>query len=191
MHLRAWCDLGSGLEGFEDVGYEGAGELAGEALDGGGILLDEAGQIGGGLVLLAEDVVVVFVEGFAVAAGEGDGSDHGDEEAGGLLVGGVVGEGRDGFFEDGSVEDGVGVAGGVGHDAEAGASGELAEDRLGEDHLCVIGLSVGGEDGHGERLDAGRQMGGGAEGVISATGDREERGGDGGEDEGFEAHDSS
>lgn len=32
-----------GLEAFEDVGDQGAGEVAGEALDGGGILLDEAG----------------------------------------------------------------------------------------------------------------------------------------------------
>ena len=72
------------------------------------------------------------------------------------------------------MEDGIGVAAVIGGDAQAGAGGELADDRLGHDDLGVIGLGVGGKDGHGQRVDAGRQMGGRAQGVISATGETEQ-----------------
>jgi hypothetical protein len=61
------------------------GEVAGEAVDGGWAFVEEGGQIGGGLVLLAEDVVVVLIKNMAVAGLEGDGDDYGDKEAGRLL----------------------------------------------------------------------------------------------------------
>ena len=68
----------------------------------------KVGQIGGGLVLLAEDVVLVLVENLAIAASERDRSHHGNEEAGRLLGGGVVGQRRDVLLENCPVQHGVG-----------------------------------------------------------------------------------
>ncbi len=161
------------LEAFEDVGDEGASEVAGEAFDGGGVFFEECGQVVGGLVLLAEDVVVVFVEDAAIAGDEGDGDVHGDEEAGGLLGLGVVGEGGDGLGEDGAAKDGVrsfsGDAGVIGADAQAGAGCKFPNDGGRHDGFSAIGIGLGGEDGDGEGAGAGGQMGGCAEGVV-ATG---------------------
>ena len=65
--------------------------------DGGGVFLDEAAEVLGGLVLLAVDDGVVLVEDVAVVGGEDDLGGDGDEIAGGLAGGGVVGEGSDGL----------------------------------------------------------------------------------------------
>ena len=96
---------GSGTlsEPFEHIGHQLTGELAGEALNRCGVFLDECGQIGCGLILLAEDVVVVLVENAAVMGGERDGCDDGDDEARRLLRGGVVGERGCGLFQDRAV----------------------------------------------------------------------------------------
>ena len=40
-------------EGLQHIADEGLGEVAGEAIDGGGVLADEAAEVLGGLVLLA------------------------------------------------------------------------------------------------------------------------------------------
>ncbi len=58
-----------------------------------------------------------------------------------------------------------------GRDGEAGAIRELADHRLRHGNLRVIELRLVFEDGHSEGMDRIRQMRGGAEGVISATGD--------------------
>src|ERR1700733_9846791 len=93
------------LETFQDVRDELAGEVAAEAFHCGGIFLNKSGQVAGGLILLAVGVVLVLVEDAAVAVFEGDGEDEGDEKAGGLLCGCVVGERSGILLEDGSVED--------------------------------------------------------------------------------------
>ncbi len=41
-------------EGLQDGGDDGGGEVAGDALDGGGVFLDELGEVLGGLILLTE-----------------------------------------------------------------------------------------------------------------------------------------
>ena len=138
--------------------------------DGGGTFLDKAAEVLGGLVLLAVGDGVVVVEDVAVAGGEDDVGGDGDEVAGGLTGGGVVGEGRDGLGEDGAVEGGVGVGVSALEDAVFGAGVELANDGLGEGHLGVVGLDVGGEDGDGEGADVCGDVGGGAGGVVAAAG---------------------
>ena len=102
------------------------GEVAGYALDGVTVFLDEAAKVLGGLVLLAVEDGVVPVEDAAVVGGEEDFGGDGDEVAGGLAGGGVVGEGGDGLGEDGAVEGGVGVGAVVVDNAVFGAGVELA-----------------------------------------------------------------
>ena len=70
--------LRTSLQPFEDVGDEGAGKFAGQALFGCRSFVEEGGQVGGGLVLLAERVVLILVEHLAVAAGEGDSDNQRD-----------------------------------------------------------------------------------------------------------------
>ena len=108
--LRSCEGLRSPLEGLQHIAYDGVGELAGDALDGVTVLLDEAAEVLGGLELLAVEDGVVAVEDVAVVGGEDDFGGDGDEVAGGLAGGGVVGEGGDGLGEDGAVEGGVGVS---------------------------------------------------------------------------------
>ena len=144
-------------------------------LDGGGVFLDEAAEVFGGLVLVAEGDGVVLVEDAAVVGGEDDLGGDGDEIAGGLAGGGVVGEGGDGLGEDGAAEGGVG-AGGVGvEDAVVGAGVELADDGLGEGHFGVVGLGFGGEDGDGEGADVRGDVGGRAGLVVAASGEGRRR----------------
>ena len=81
----------------------GLGEVAGDAVDGGSVFLDEAAEVLGGLVLFVEGDGVVAVEDVAVVGGEQNFGGDGDEIAGGLAAGGVVGERRDGLREDGAV----------------------------------------------------------------------------------------
>ena len=143
------------------------------AVDGGGVFLDEAAEVLGGLVLLAEDEGVVAVEDVAVVGGEEDFGGDGDEIAGGLAGGGVVGEGATVWvrmvpWRVASASGGVGV-----EDVVSGAGVELADGGLGEGHLGVEGLGVGGEDGDGEGADAGGDVGGGAGGVVAAAGEQE------------------
>ena len=68
-------------EPFEDVGHQLPRKFARQALNGSRIFLDERGQVRRGLVLLAEDVVLVLVENFAVVRRERDGGNDGDDEA--------------------------------------------------------------------------------------------------------------
>jgi len=162
------------LEGLQEVADYGDGEGAGDAGDGGGAFLDEAAEVEGGLVLLVVEEVVVFVEDAAVVSGEDDPGGEGDEVAGGLAGGGVVGEGGDDFGEDGAVESGVG-GGCVGlEDVIFGASVELADDGLGEGDFSVVGLDAGGEDGDSEGADVGRDLRCGAGLVVAAAGGGQE-----------------
>ena len=131
-------------------------------VDGGGALLDEGAEVEGGLVLLVVEQVVVLVEDAAVAGGEDDLGGEGDEVAGGLAGGSVVGEGRGDLGEDGAVERSVGVGSGGVEDAVLGAGVELADDGLGEGDLSVVGLDLGwrrwGRRGCGRwREDASRR----------------------------------
>ena len=172
--------MGTGLrlwEGVEHVSDEGLGEVAGEAVDGGGVFLDGAGEVLGGLELLAPGEGLVAVEDVAVVGGEGDGGGDADEVAGGLAAGGVVGEGGDGFGEDGAAEGGVGGVGGVvggagygGKDAVAGGGVEFADYGLREGDFGAEGLDAGGEDGDGDGSDVRGDVGGGACLVIAAAG---------------------
>ena len=50
-----------------------------------GALINKRGQVSGGLILLAENVVLVLVERLAVAASERDGNHNREEEARRLL----------------------------------------------------------------------------------------------------------
>ena len=61
-----------------------------------------------------------------------------------------------------------------------GAGVELADSGLGEGHLGVVGLGVGGEDGDGEGADVGGDVGGRASLVVAASGEG------GGEEQGEE-----
>ena len=69
-------------------------------------------------------------------------------------------------------------------DAVLGAGVELADGGLGEGHLGVVGLGVGGEDGDGEGADVGGDVGGGAGLMVAASGE----GGGEEQGEGAEAH---
>ena len=136
----------------------------------GDVFLEEAGEVLGGLVLLAVGEGVVLVEDAAVVCGEGDAGGDGDEVGRGLAGVGIVGEGGGGFAQDGAVEGGVGVGGVGGDDAVLGAGVELADDGLGEGGFGVEGLGLGGEDGDGEGAGVGGKVRGGAYGVVATAG---------------------
>ena len=170
LSLGSWV-WAPGLEAFEDVGDELAGEVAAEALDGGGVFLNEGGEIAGGLVLFAVGVVFVLVEDAAAAVFDGDGDDQGDEIAGGLLGGGVVSEWSGVLLEDYAVEDRVGIGLVGGDETKVGAGGELAEHGLSECDFGVVGVGLGGEERDGEGLEAGGEVGRRADGVIAAAGE--------------------
>ena len=93
-------------ERLQHIAYQGLREIAGEAVDGGGVFADEAAEVLGGLVLLAVGERVVLIEDAAVARGEHDLDGDGEEVAGGLAAGGVVGERDVGLGEEGAGEDG-------------------------------------------------------------------------------------
>ena len=126
------------LKTLEDVGYEGAGEVAGEALDGGRALVEEGGKIRGGLVLLAKDVVGVLIQDASVTSFQGDRSDQGDQKAGRLLSLGIVGLRGDGLTENDAVEDCVRVRVFIGSDAHPGTGSEFANDGCGDLSFCAI-----------------------------------------------------
>ncbi len=58
--MRAEIIIGSPSETFKHVGHKLLGKLAREALNGRRIFLKECGQIGGGLVLLPKNVVLIL-----------------------------------------------------------------------------------------------------------------------------------
>ena len=156
------------------------GEVAGDAFDGVAVFLDEAGEVLGGLVLLAVKDRVVTIEDATVVCGEDNFGGDRDEIAGGLAGGGVVGEGGDGLGENGAAKSSVGVGGGRVEDLVFGAGVEFADGGLGEGHLSVEGLGVGGEDGYSEGADVGGDVSCGASLVIAASGeDQGEAGKDG------------
>ena len=172
-------DFGPGLEALYYVGDQGMGEVAGETRYGGGAFVEEGGQIGSGLILLAEYVVVVLVKDVTIAVFEGDCNHYGDEKAGGLLGLGVVGERGDGLGEDSAVERCVGVGVLGWGNAEAGAGDEFANDRFGHLGFGAVGVSSCGENGNGQGPGARRKMRGPSDGVVAAGGQSEDEGGDG------------
>ena len=159
-----------GLEALYDVRDKGMGEVTGETRYGGGAFVEEGRQIGGGLILLAEDVVVVLVEDVAIAVFEGDCNHYGDEKAGGLLGLGVVGERGDGLGEDRAMERGIGVGVLGWGNAEAGAGDEFANDRFGHLGFGAVGIGSCGENGNGQGLGAGRKVRCRSDGVVAAGG---------------------
>ncbi len=60
------------LEPFQHIGHQRARKIAAEPLHGRRVLLNEVRQVGGGLVLLPKDVVLVLVEDLAVPPGQSD-----------------------------------------------------------------------------------------------------------------------
>jgi len=158
------------LETFENIGDQGAREVARKALNGRGAFVKVDGQIGSGLILLAKHVVLVLVENAAIAPSELHGNDNGDQEARRLLRRSVVSERRDGFLQNRSMKDHVGIAAGIGRNAKTRARGELANDRIRHDGFSVVVIGARGEDGHGEGPRIGRQMRCGAQGVVAASG---------------------
>ena len=173
------------LQALEDVGDEGAREVAGEALDRGGTLIEERGKVGGGLILFAKDVVLVFKERLAGPVGQIYGYDNRNEKARRLLRGCVVRERRDDFFQNGSAKHDVWISALFGGDVETRAGGELADDRVGDRYFSVVGLSARGKDRDRKRARVGRQVRGSAQSVISAARQAEQRGG---RDEEWQAH---
>ena len=164
------------LEGLQHVGDDGVSEALGESADGGAVFLDEAGDVLGGLELFAVAEGIVLVEDVAIACGEDDLSGDGEEIAGSLAAGGVVGKRRDGLAEDGAGEGGVWIGGSGIEDVKPGARIELAYGGLSEDHLRMISGDAGGEDGDSNGPKGGREVRGGPGDVVTATGKGEEEG---------------
>jgi len=162
------------LEGFEHVAYERLSKVAGDAVDGGGVFLDEAAEVLGGLVLLMEGDGVVAVKGVTIMGGEQDFSGDGDEITGGLAAGGIVGEGSDGLGDDRTVEGGVGIGRAGVENAVVCAGVELADSSLGKCHLCVECLGLGGEDGDSEGADIAGNVRRGTGLMVAASGERKE-----------------
>ena len=85
------------LEVFGYGGYEALGEIAGQAVEGGILLLEEAFYVGGDFVFVAEDEFVGVVENFLrFGLRQGDFAADGDEHSGGA-AGLRVEEQRDSF----------------------------------------------------------------------------------------------
>src|SRR6266540_1677709 len=85
--LTSWTKRSTGakartLEGLEDVADQRAREVALQPLQRRPLLFEEAGQLVGDLVLVAEDIVGIAVEDAAVARGQRDLDDERDQAGG-------------------------------------------------------------------------------------------------------------
>src|SRR5579859_3019026 len=91
------------LQPLQHIGDQGTREFTRQTLLGRGTLIEKCSQVGGGLVLLTEGVVLVFIEHPAVAIRERNRNHHRNEETGRLLRRRVVGQRRNCLRKDGAV----------------------------------------------------------------------------------------
>ena len=145
------------------------GEVAGQAIEGGLLLFEEAFYVGGDFVFVAEDEFVGVVEDFLrFGLCQGDFAANGDQHGGGAAALRVE-EKRDGLkVQDFAVQNGVGAARLGGN--FVGGSGEKFVDGGGSESLFDA-IAVGGvfERGNGDDVDAfGERIA--AAGYVVATG---------------------
>lgn len=158
------------LKGLEHVAYQGLGEVVCDAVNGGGVFLDEAVEVLGGLVLLMKDDCVVAIESVAVMAGQQDFRRYRDQITGRLSAGCIVGQGRDGLRKNSAMQRGIRIGGAAVDNVVLSPCIEFANGGLGESHLGMEGLGAGDKDRHGEGADVAGDVCGGACGMVSATG---------------------
>ena len=78
--------------GLQNIGDEGAREIAREAVDGRGVFLKKATEIARQLVLIVEKIGGILEENFSLPVGQSNFYADGDQGADGASGGGVVGK---------------------------------------------------------------------------------------------------
>src|SRR5208283_2545648 len=115
----------------------------------------------------------ILVENLAGTVGERDfHADH-NENTGRTAGGGVVGERGSGGRENGSIQGGVGILGGIVEDAVLGAGGEFAHHRSGQHLLDAIGRSLVFECRNGDGLYVLWELPRVSSSVVAATRERQ------------------
>ncbi len=143
------------LKILENVCDQGAGDIAGEAVERGLVLFEESGSGLAHLVLFPEDKVRIGINHFlAVQVLELDVGRDLDLERGGAPGGQVKSDNAGTYILDGSLQDGVGPRG-IGRKPESCSLQELAADGGGELLFDAKGGGLVHEDGDGDGFDVG------------------------------------
>ncbi len=134
-------------------------EVAGKPVNRGPVFLDKRAQILRGLELLAEKKAIVAIEHVTIAGDERDLRLHSDQVGRTCAARRVIGERRDIFAQNRSVQNGVTlVRVGRVHNPVARARIQLVNYRIGEDHLCAVLLDSRRKHRYGERPDVSRDV---------------------------------
>ena len=164
---------GRSLERLQHIADDGAGEVLRQAADGSAILLNEAIQVLGGLILLAEGQRIILVEDVSVSGGKDDLGSYSDQIARCLAAGGIVGERRDRLCEDRAREMRVRICVRPIQNHELRAGVEFANDSLGKVDFGREVLDTRGKDGDVHGACARRQVGRRTGDMIAASACRE------------------
>src|SRR5581483_10948764 len=163
-------------ERLHHVTDQSLGKVASDAPNGSRVLLHEAGEVLGGLILFTPCEGVVAVKHGSIVAEECDVGSNGYKVTGGLPAGRVVGERCDRLRENGSSQGRVGVLircrcarVNVREHAIPRVRVELAHNRFSKGRFAVVGLHLGLKDGYRNGADISGNTRRGADLMVATS----------------------